>query len=426
MSIDGHANSYYAASANPAPAQPTLEEAVVCDVCVIGGGITGCSTALNLAERGYRVVLVESHCIGYGGSGRSGGQMIAGFARDMSEYRRLVSREDAQRLWDMSTEAVRITKSRIERHHIQCDLAMGQMHVAIKPRQHQELVDGKRELEEEYGYEGLRLLQGASLREMLDTDRYISGLFDTHGGHLHPLNYTLGLAAAARAAGAHIFEHSPALSLGLGDPATVRTPRGEVRCKHLVLACGAYIEELVPKLRRKIMPVGTYITATEPLGEERARSLIRNNMAITDINFVLDYFRLSADHRLLFGGRVSYSTFDPPALALTLRRRMTRVFPQLVNIKQDYTWGGFVDITLNRFPHFGRLRPDVYFAHGFSGHGMALTGLAGELLAEAIAGTAQRFDLFAKVKHHDFPGGKLMRTPLLVLAMLYFRLRDLL
>jgi gamma-glutamylputrescine oxidase len=323
-------------------------------------------------------------------------------------------------------EAVRIARERIARHAIQCDLVMGYMAAAIHARHRRALMAEHRQLQEEYGYKGLQVIEGDALHALLDTRRYIAGLYDPQSGHLHPLNYTLGLAAAAQASGTAIFEHSEAMHLELGARVAIRTARGEVRSRYLVLAGGAYQGELVPRLHRKIMPVGTYITATEPLGAVRAQSLIANNMAVCDMNFVLDYFRLSADHRLLFGGRVSYSTLQPCALAATLRARMLKVFPQLRDARQEFTWGGFVDITMNRAPHFGRLAPNVYFVHGFSGHGMALSGLAGQLIAEAIAGTAERFDVFARIRHRDFPGGRWLRTPLLVLAMTWFRLRDLL
>jgi gamma-glutamylputrescine oxidase len=403
-----------------------LDHCVDCDVCVVGGGITGCSAALNLAERGFKVVLLEGQYIGFGGSGRSGGQLLYGFARDMSRIRALVPREEALILWNMSVEAVRIARERIARHAIQCDLVMGYMAAAIHARHRRALMAEHRQLQEEYGYKGLQVIEGDALHALLDTRRYIAGLYDPQSGHLHPLNYTLGLAAAAQASGTAIFEHSEAMHLELGARVAIRTARGEVRSRYLVLAGGAYQGELVPRLHRKIMPVGTYITATEPLGAVRAQSLIANNMAVCDMNFVLDYFRLSADHRLLFGGRVSYSTLQPCALAATLRARMLKVFPQLRDARQEFTWGGFVDITMNRAPHFGRLAPNVYFVHGFSGHGMALSGLAGQLIAEAIAGTAERFDVFARIRHRDFPGGRWLRTPLLVLAMTWFRLRDLL
>lgn len=426
MSFHQPANSYYAASAHAALATPPLAGDIDCDVCVVGAGITGCAAALNLAERGYRVVLLEGHGVGHGGSGRSGGQMIIGYARDMPEVERLVSAEDAQRLWKMSEEAIETTVGRISQHRIDCDLVRGHLSAAIKPRQHDELLRFRDYMEKHYGYTGMEVLMGDTMRAHLSSNRYVSALKDQRSGHLHPLNYTLGLARAAQQAGAIIHEHSRVQRIATGGTCTVTTAQGSVRSRFLVLTGGAYMDELVPSLRRTIMPVGTYITATEPLGEERARALLPRNSAVTDTNFVLDYFRRSADHRLLFGGRVSYSTLQPPGLAALLRKRMVDVFPQLSDVRQAYTWGGFVDITMNRFPHFGRIAPNAYFAQGFSGHGIALTGLAGKLLAEAVAGQAERFDVFTRIRHHDFPGGKLMRMPMLVAAMMWFRLRDVL
>ena len=260
-----------------------------------------------------------------------------------------------------------------------------------------------------------------------DEDRYLGALYDSNSAHLHPLNYTLGLARAAEQHGARIFESTRAISFAPGSAQVrVQTPTGEVRARFLVLCGNVYLGDTAPALAAKIMAVATYIVATEPLGEERARQLIANNAAVSDMNWVLDYFRRSADHRLLFGGRVNYSglkSFDAPGAT---RVRMLRVFPQLADVRMDYAWGGHVDITLNRAPHFGRLAPNVYFLQGFSGHGIALTGIAGKLVAEAIRGTAARFDVFARIPHGNFPGGAALRRPALVLAMLWFRLRDLL
>ena len=426
MNKPQHTNSYYAASANPAPERGELGENIDVDVCVVGAGITGCSTALHLAEKGYRVVVLEGNRVGWGASGRSGGQLIFGYACEMDKLRSLVGRDDAQLLWDIADEAVGYTRSLIGKHKIQCDLRDGHLHAAVKPRHLRELESWKKELEDEYGYRGLQLLDRDALQAVLATEAYLGGLLDPRSGHLHPLNYTLGLAAAAEQAGAIIHERSPATDISYGQHHTVRTPAGQVRCKQLVFCGNAYLGDTEKRLRNKYMPVGTYIVATEPLGEERARSLICNNMAVADMNFVLDYYRLSGDQRLLYGGRVSYSTLSPINLERAMKPRMLKVFPQLKDARIEYGWGGYVAITVNRAPHFGRLRDNVYFAQGFSGHGIGLTGMSGKLMAEAIAGTAERFDVFSRIPHMSFPGGKLFRTPALVLAMAWYRLRDLL
>jgi gamma-glutamylputrescine oxidase len=402
---------------------------VDCDVCVVGGGIAGCSAALHLAERGHRVVLLEQHRIGWGASGRSGGQAMPGVAAGRAKVDRMVGRDAGRAIWDISLEGLTLLKELIARHHIDCDWVDGLMYTALKPRHDHELRQEIAELRETYGYTSVRYMDRAETRSVLATDRYIAALYDSNGGHLHPLNYTLGLAAAAERAGAQIFEGSRAVEIGSpgSAPASrVVTPRGEVRPKYTLLCGNAYIGSLVPALHGRIMGVSTYITATEPLGAQRANALITNNAAVSDMNWVLDYFRLSADHRLLFGGRVNYSglsTFDAPGAT---RKRMLRVFPQLADVRTGYYWGGYVDITLNRAPHFGRLAPNVYFLQGFSGQGIALAGIAGKLVAEAIDGTASRFDVFARIPHAGFPGGAAFRRPALVLAMLYYRLKDVL
>jgi gamma-glutamylputrescine oxidase len=307
-----HIRSYYAASANPSPARPALQGDVTADVCVIGAGISGCSTALHLAERGYKVAVLEGRRVAWGASGRSGGQAIFGYAAGQDKLIAQVGKDAARQMFDMSVEALDLLKGRVARHAIDCDLSWGQMHVAIKPRHATELRAWQEELATQYGYRSLRWLDAQEVRQVLATQHYSGGLLDTRSGHLHPLNYTLGLAAAVEAAGAKICEESLVTGIEHGATVTVRTAAGSVQAKHVVLCCNAYIDATVSsKLRARIMPVGTYIVATEPLGEARMRALVRDNVAVTDINWVLDYFRRSADHRLLFGGRVSYSGLNP-------------------------------------------------------------------------------------------------------------------
>jgi gamma-glutamylputrescine oxidase len=422
-----HVGSYYAASAHAAPARPVLEGAVECDVCVVGAGIAGCSSALHLAQAGLSVVVLEQHRVSWGASGRSGGQALFGIAAGQAKLEGLIGPTDARAVWDVSVEALALMRDLIARYSIECDWTEGFLYTAVKERQVRELQAELTELRERLGYPSARYVPRGELRELLATDRYLGALYDSNSAHLHPLNYTLGLARAAEQHGARIFESTRAISFSPA-PAQVRvqTPKGEVRARFLVLCGNVYLGETAPALAAKIMAVATYIVATEPLGEERARQLIANNAAVSDMNWVLDYFRRSADHRLLFGGRVNYSglkSFDAPGAT---RVRMLRVFPQLADVRMDYAWGGHVDITLNRAPNFGRLAPNVYFLQGFSGHGIALTGIAGKLVAEAIRGTAARFDIFARIPHGNFPGGAALRRPALVLAMLWYRLRDLL
>jgi gamma-glutamylputrescine oxidase len=396
------------------------------DVVVLGGGLAGCSTALHLAQRGYRVALLEANFVGYGASGRSGGQTIFGLAAGQQTLAAQVGKGDAKRLFDLSVEALDLTQSLIRTHSIDCDYHPNHIHAAIKPRHVAELQDWVEELRDDYGYDSPRMLDRAALAEHLKSDRYLAGLIDSRSGHLHPLKFTLGLARAAEAAGATIYENSEVLRYEDGAQVRVHTAQGVVTAAHLVLCGNAYLGAVAPRLARRILGVGTYIIATEPLGEERLRALLPSNAAVADINWILDYFRRSDDHRLLFGGRVSYSSVQPLHLAESMRKRMVRVFPSLSDAKVAYAWGGYLDITMSRAPDFGRLAPNVFYLQGFSGHGVTLTGLAGKLVAEAVAGTAERFDVFTRIPHRDFPGGPVFRRPSLVLAMLYYRLRDLL
>ena len=423
-----YVKSYYAVSAHPAPQRAALAGNTDCDVCVVGGGIAGCSAALHLASRGLSVVLLEENRVGWGASGRSGAQALFGVAAGQGKLERLIGAAGARAVWDVSVEGLSLMRELIARHAIRCDWVDGYLLTAVKARHVRELRAEVEELHDKYGYRSVRYVPRDELRAQVGSARYLGALHDANSGHLHPLNYTLGLAAAAESFGARIYEGTRALRYAPSGNAQVRvtTEDGEVRARQLVLCGNVYLGATAPALANKIMAVATYIVATEPLGSARARELIASNAAVSDMNWVLDYFRTSADHRLLFGGRVNYSglrSFDAPGAT---RARMLRVFPQLREVRIEYAWGGEVDITLNRAPHFGRLAPNVYFLQGFSGHGIALTGIAGKLVAEAVAGTAGRFDVFARIPHANFPGGAALRRPALVLAMLYYRLRDML
>lgn len=418
-------STWYHAATPTDPVHPALAGEIETDVCVVGGGIAGCSTALHLAERGYRVVLLEADRLGSGASGRSGAQAITGVACGQDKLENLIGLNAAKDIWDCSVEALALQRELIKRYSIDCDYVPGQMQVAIKPRQQAALENEVTRLQAVYGYHSMRMMDRDELRDCIASTRYIAATYDPNAGHLQPLRYTLGLARAAASRGVRIFENTRALEHQRRDGRLViRTANGAVIARHLALCGNAALGHYSRELARKIMGVATYIVATEPLGEARASELIGNNAAVTDTNFVLDYFRRSADHRLLFGGRVSYSGLDPLGTTRATRARMLQVFPQLADTRIEHAWGGYVDITMNRAPHFGRLESDVYFVQGFSGHGIALTGIAGKLLAEAISGTSERFDVFSRIPHHDFPGGDALRRPLLVLAMLWYRLRD--
>jgi gamma-glutamylputrescine oxidase len=403
---------------------PPLAGEVRAEVCVIGGGITGSSAALHLAERGYRVVLLEAGEVGHGASGRSGGQILPGLGTDIATVERALGRAAARDIWAMSREAVRLTAELIERHAIPCELAWGYLHAAVKRRHVRELKAFRDRLARDYGYEALTWLEGDALREHVVTDAYPGALFESEAGHLHPLNYTLGLARAAREAGAVIHEATPALEIRRGSPHRVITPGGSVSADFVLLGTNAFPHGLVPELEGRVMRAANYVIATEPLSAERAARVLPRGDALSDANFVLDYYRLTADRRLIYGGEVSYTGREPRGLPARMDAKIARLFPVLSGVAIDYRWGGEVAITLNRAPDFGRIGDSLYYAQGYSGHGMALAGLAGKLMAEAVAGQSERFDAFAAMPHRRFPGGERLRMPLLVLATSFYKLRD--
>lgn len=417
------APSYYEATRDVDLKTAPLQGDITVDVAIVGGGITGCSAALDLASKGIRVAVLEARDIGWGASGRNGGQVLPGYAIAQHKLVRMVGAQDARLLWDMSVEATRLVETRIRDHAIPADYRRGYFYAGIKPRHVAELEEEAEELAK-LGVEGAKLVRGADIAAHIASDRYRAILTEPLAAHLHPLNYTLGLALAAQKAGAQIYARTPVTAIEEGTTVRLRTPQGTVSARHLLMVGGAYLGRLWPQIAGYVMPVGTYIVATEP--RDDVPDLLPQNEAVADLNFVLDYFRRSADNRLLFGGRVSYSSVPPPRLGAAMLARVRRVFPQLADARAEFAWGGLVDITRHRAPQFGRLAPNILMAQGFSGHGVALAGLAGRVLAEAAAGQAGRFDVFSRIPHARFPGGRALRVPALLLATSYYRLRDML
>ena len=421
-----HAPSYYAATANQTLSFPPLEGEVQADVCVVGGGFSGLNTALELAERGARVVLLEARRIGWGASGRNGGQLIRGVGHDVEQFESVIGAEGVRELKRLGFDAVDLVRQRIARHDIQCDLRWGFADLANKPRHWQHLQEEQAALQA-LGYpHPLRLVPKDQLAEVVGSQRYEGALVDEGSGHLHPLNLALGEAVAAQALGVQLFEDSQVTRLEYGPKVRVHTARGRVSADTLVLCCNAYINELQPDLAAQVLPAGSYVIATEPLSAERAARLLPGNRAVCDQNVAVDYFRLSADRRLLFGGACHYSGRDPKDIAGYMRPKMLEVFPELADVRVDYAWGGMIGIGANRLPQIGRLRehPNVFHAQAYAGHGVNATHLAGHLLAEAILAQSAGFDLFAQVPHARFPGGRHLRSPLLALGMLWYRLKD--
>lgn len=420
-----HAASWYAATANRTTDHPPLSGETSCDVCVIGGGYTGLSSALHLAERGYDVILLEANRIGWGASGRNGGQVGTGQRVDQITLEKRLGADHARMLWDLSVESMDLVLDLIDRHEIDCAYRPGILDAEIQEKHLDDSKHYASHLQERYGYSKARFVPGDEIGNLVASPAYRGGLLDTGSGHLHPLNYALGLAGAAEKAGVRLFEKSRVLGYEhQNSGVTVKTDGGVVRSRYLVLGCNGYLGKLDRSVAAHVMPINNFILATEPFSEADAEALIAGNIAVADSKFVINYFRLSEDRRLLFGGGENYGYRFPADIKSFVRKPMLEIFPQLKDARIDYGWGGTLAITAKRMPFFQRVAPNVLSASGYSGHGVAMATLAGQILAETIDGTAGRFDVFSKMKIPAFPGGDRLRAPLLVLAMTWYSLRD--
>ena len=414
-------NSYYAATANAWDTQPSFYGGDQYDVAVIGGGFTGLSAALACAEMGLKVVLLEARAIGYSASGRNGGQLIPGLRWSMREIDEEFGRERSQAIFDLAYGAVGRVQDRIAKHRISCDLKAGHLEAAYKPSHFEAMQHDADYLAKEFGWQA-GVVQPKDIGEHINGGGYHGGVYDPQGGHFHPLNYALGLARAALEAGVVILENTFVKWVGtVGDIIEVDFEGLSVVAKHAILATDTEIADLNSDLGRYTIPIMNYNVATAPLPD--ADQLFPTDAAIADSRFVLNYFRLSADKRLIFGGGEKYVQSPPADIAAFVRKHIAEVFPHLAKTPIDYAWGGAVGVTMNRLPHMGR-KGNVFFAHGFSGHGALITTLAGELMAEAVVGTMERFDVFASLPHRPFPGGKMFARPLATLGLLYYALRD--
>ncbi len=419
-----HPRSYYAATARPFPQLPALQGEIEADVAIIGGGYTGLSAALNLAERGYRVVLIEQARIGWGASGRNGGQINTGLRKGPIELIARYGRDRAKAMFDLAEEGRALIRERVARHRVRCDLKANTLLVAHRPSDESWMRAEVAALEREFGYAKARFVPKAELDEHVGSDAYHAGIADWGGGHLHPLNYALGLAQAAMDAGARMFERTHAFAIDEAEGGViVSTDKGRVKADYAVVGCNGYLGDLEPRIAGKIMPVANFLIATEALSEAEADALIPNDACVCDSRFVVNYFRLTADRRLLWGGGEKYTATPPSNIPAFVRPHMLRVFPQLADKRIEYGWSGMLAITLSRLPNFGRIG-NIFYAQGYSGQGIAMTGMAGKLIAEALSGTAERFDVFAGLPHRTFPGGTAFRHPLLVLAMVWYAMRD--
>ncbi|MBZ8118996.1 FAD-binding oxidoreductase [Roseovarius sp. LXJ103] len=416
-------DSWYAATCAPLEAFAPLKGQHKADVVVIGGGFTGLSAALHLAEAGFDVALLEAHRVGFGASGRNGGQLGSGQRMDQHGIEKLMGAQDAAKLWDLAEDAKDLVKHLISKHSIDCHLKPGIAHTAFSKSEMQEVHAEADHLTERYGYTKIEKLDADQMHAICPSPRYHGGTLDMGAAHLHPLRYALGLAAAAAKAGVRIYERSRVQDIDPGTKTQVRTDHGAIKADHVILGCNGYLGGLNSKVAARVMPINNFIAATEPLGDDAARVLARD-VAVADTKFVVNYFRLSHDKRLLFGGGETYGYRFPKDIGALVRKPMTEIFPHLGDVKVDYAWGGTLAITMRRMPYVARLAPNILTASGYSGHGVGTATHAGQLMARAVQGQAEGFDTMARVPTQIFPGGSALRSPLLVLAMTWYAMRD--
>lgn len=416
-------DSWYGATATRMDRFAPLRGGLRADVCVVGAGYTGLSAALHLAEAGLDVVVIEAHRVGFGASGRNGGQLGSGQRMEQAALETLMGHDEADKLWTLAEDAKTLVKDLIALHSIDCDLRPGVADTGSTSGEVDDLHAHAQHLQARYGYDQIDILDAEACFDLCPSPDYKGGILDRGAAHLHPLNYVLGLARAAVAAGVRIFEGSLVEALDEGTPATLRTKEGQVRADHVILACNGYLGTLNRHVAQRVMPINNFIIATKPLGDQ-AVQVLTQDVAIADSKFVVNYFRLSADKRLLFGGGESYGYRFPADIAAVVRKPMTKVFPHLADVQIDYAWGGTLGITMKRMPYLARLAPNILSASGYSGHGIGTATHAGQLMALAIQGQASGFDTMSRVPAPAFPGGAALRTPLLVLAMTWYALRD--
>jgi len=418
-----HTSSYYAASANATPERPPLQGRHETDVCVIGAGYTGISTALFLLEQGFKVTVLEAVKVGFGASGRNGGQIVNSYSRDIDVIERTAGAKQARLMGEMAFEGGRIIRERVAKYNIQCDLKDGGVFAAFNDKQMGHL-EAQKKLWERYGHTQLEMLDQTRINQVVNTDRYVGGMLDMSGGHIHPLNLVLGEAAAVESLGGVIHEHSRVTKVDQGAKPVVHTDQGQVVANYVVVAGNAYLGNLLPQLAAKSMPCGTQVITTEPLGDDLAHSLLPQDYCVEDCAYLLDYYRLSGDKRMIFGGGVVYGARDPADVEALVRPNLIKTFPQLKDVKIDYAWTGNFLLTLSRLPQVGRIGDNIYYSQGCSGHGVTYTHLAGKILAEALRGQAERFDAFASLPHYPFPGGRLFRVPFTAMGAWYYQMRD--